>query len=132
MVKQTESQIIGRAGERWFQGLIPREWIFQRPEEDIGLDGKVTIGTNTATGGLEFGVQVKASTNWDIKDGVISLAGIKTDTLVFWGSRLYPTLLVLYDVSKDTGYYGWASDITNSAIEPSEMDPNVWTANGVD
>jgi hypothetical protein len=117
MIKQTEAQNIGRAGERWFQGLIPREWIFQKPEEDIGLDGKIIIGTDKSTGSFEFGVQIKSSKNWDIRDGVISVEGIKADTLLFWGSRLYPTLVVLYDVSKEVGYCGWAFDIISQAIE---------------
>jgi len=100
MIKQTESQNLGRAGERWFQSMLPKEWIFQKPEEDIGLDGKIIIGSDRETGGNEFAVQIKASKSWDTKDGLISVEGIKTDTISFWGSRLYPTLLVLFDEQK--------------------------------
>lgn len=117
MIKQTEAQNIGRAGERWFQGLLPREWIFQKPEEDIGIDGKIIIGSNKSTGGFEFGVQIKTSKNWQIKDGDISVEGIKIDTLLFWGSRPYPTLLVIYDVTKNIGYYGWACDVIHHPME---------------
>jgi hypothetical protein len=117
MIKQTESQNIGRAGERWFQSILPKEWIFKKPEEDIGIDGKIILGTENFTGGLEFGVQIKSSKSWEIKEGTISVEGIKTDTIAFWGSRLYPTMLVLYDESKDMGYYGWVFDIINHPIE---------------
>lgn len=117
MIKQTEAQNIGRAGERWFRGLLPCEWIFQKPEEDIGIDGKIIIGTDQATGSCEFGVQIKASKNWQIKDKDISVEGIKIDSLLFRGSRPYPTLLVIYDVSRNIGYYGWVFDLIHQPIE---------------
>jgi hypothetical protein len=117
MVKQTEAQHKGRAGERWFLSLLPPEWIFQKPEEDIGIDGKVIIGTHESTGGFEFGVQIKASKNWQVKDGEISVEGIKSDTFLFWGSRPFPTILCLYDISKNIGYYGWVFDLINQPIE---------------
>lgn len=117
MIKQTQSQSLGRAGERWFQSLLPKEWIFQKPEEDIGLDGKIIIGSDRETGGNEFAVQIKASKSWDIKDGLISVERIKTDTISFWGSRLYPTLLVLFDEEKNSGYFGWVFDIIHHPIE---------------
>jgi hypothetical protein len=117
MIEQTESQNLGRAGERWFQSMLPKEWIFQKPEEDIGLDGKIIIGSERKTGGNEFAVQIKASKSWDIKDGLIPVEGIKTDTISFWGSRLYPTLLVLFDEEKNTGYFGWVFDIIHHPIE---------------
>jgi hypothetical protein len=117
MIKQSAAQNIGRAGERWFQSILPKEWIFQKPEEDIGLDGKIIIGSENTTGGFEFGVQIKSSNEWQIKDGDISVDGIKMDTLLYWGSRTFPTLLVLYDVSKNIGYYGWAFDLVSQPIE---------------
>lgn len=117
MIKQSAAQNIGRAGERWFQSILPKEWIFQKPEEDIGLDGKIIIGSEHTTGGFEFGVQIKSSNEWRIKDGDISVDGIKMDTLLYWGSRTFPTLLVLYDVSKNIGYYGWVFDLVSQPIE---------------
>lgn len=118
MIKQTESQNLGRAGERWFQSILPKEWIFQRPEEDIGLDGKVIIGTSNFTGGFEFAVQIKTSKQWHINDdNTISAKGINRETVKYWGSRLFPTMIVLYDFSKDCGYYGWLFDVLFSPID---------------
>ncbi|NOT35976.1 MAG: DUF4365 domain-containing protein [Saprospiraceae bacterium] len=117
MIKQTEAQQLGRAGERWFQSVVPREWIFQKPEEDIGIDGKITVGTSEKIGSFEFAVQIKASKNWQIVDNIITVEGIKTDTISYWGSRLYPTLLVLFDDTKKIGYYAWVFDIINQPIE---------------
>ena len=117
MISQSQSQILGRAGERWFQSLLPRQWIFQKPEEDIGIDGKITIGNNEKVGIYEFAVQVKASKSWSISEGIITIEGIKSDTISYWGSRLYPTLIILYDDTQKVGYYGWAFDIVNHPIE---------------
>jgi hypothetical protein len=50
MIRQTEAQNLGRAGERWFESILPKEWIFQKPAEDIGLDGKVIIGDDRFAG----------------------------------------------------------------------------------
>lgn len=116
MIKQTESQNLGRAGERWFQSILPREWIFQKPDEDIGLDGKVIIGTENSAGGFEFAVQIKTSISWKIKRDKIFVDGVKSDTIVFWGSRMYPTLVILYDSDKDIGYYGWVFDILTNPM----------------
>ena len=74
---------------------MPREWIYQKPDDDIGLDGRVTLGTRSATGGFEFAVQVKTSKRWESSDGSIAVRDVKVDSLLFWGSRLYPTMLVL-------------------------------------
>lgn len=107
MIRQTEAQNLGRAGERWLESIIPKEWIFQKPAEDIGLDGKVIIGDDRFAGGLEFGVQIKASKKWKIKNGIITLNGISSDTYRFWATRLFPTIIVLYDVTNDKGYYSF-------------------------
>ena len=110
MIKQTEAQNLGRAGERWFESILPKEWIFQKPAEDIGLDGKVIIGDDRFAGGLEFGVQVKASKKWKIKNDTITLEAISKDTMKFWMSRIFPTVMVLYDATNECGYYGFLGD----------------------
>lgn len=112
MIKQTKAQALGRSGERWFRAMLPSEWIFQPPEEDIGLDGKVIIGTSHSTGDLEFGVQIKTKQRWRAKGGVISVSGIRSDTVRYWGTRLFPTMLVLHDSAASSGYWGWLYDIT--------------------
>jgi hypothetical protein len=119
LIKQTTSQITGRAGERWFQSILPKQWIFQKPEEDIGLDGKIILGTNNSIGGHEFGVQIKTSNNWQVNKDIISVRGIKPDTILYWGSRLFPTLLVIYDERKNEGYYRWVFNILDHSYDLS-------------
>jgi hypothetical protein len=76
MIKQTTSQITGRSGERWFQSILPKEWIFQKPKEVIGLDGKVIIGTDKGVGGFEFAVLIKSSQSWKTSKDKIFVDGI--------------------------------------------------------
>lgn len=116
MVQQSDAQILGREAETWFRSVLPREWIAEQPKEDIGLDFIVFIGDKTEVGKLEFGVQVKGSANRPIvRDDIVSEAGITRGNVIFWASRLAPTLLVLYDDSKKQGYYGWIPKILPSA-----------------
>jgi Domain of unknown function (DUF4365) len=110
-MRQTSAQSLGRKGERWFQNVLPKEWIFQKPTEDFGLDGTVIIADPGYLSGLEFGVQVKASGRWLPRNGFFAVAGVKYHTLIRWASPLMPTLLVLYDETHDCGYYGWVKDI---------------------
>jgi hypothetical protein len=111
-MQQTPAQALGRKGERWFQNAIPKEWIFQKPTEDFGLDGTVMVATSNKLSGLEFGVQVKASANWVQRDGHFIVPGISYGALMRWLSPFLPTALVLYDEPKDQGYYAWVKDIS--------------------
>lgn len=107
MIRQTKSQILGRKGERWFESLVPSNWIYQLPREDIGIDGHITIGSDTHTGGLDFNVQVKAKSKYPIKDGCITFSEIKRETSIYLGSRMRPTLYIFYDAELNRGYYSW-------------------------
>ena len=118
MPKQTSAQILGRHGERWFQSILPPEWVFTRPAEDFGIDGTVAIGDTHAMTPVEFGVQVKASSRWSIQGDCIVVPGIAIETIRYWAGRLLPTLLVLYDAESMTGYFAWTADL----ISFSDLD----------
>ena len=111
--RQTVSQALGRKGERWFQNIIPKEWLFEKPLDDFGLDGKVFIGQTDKISGLAFNVQIKASHAWPQREGSIRLH-IDSASLALWGIQLSPVLLVLYDESLDSGFYSWALDLFHS------------------
>jgi hypothetical protein len=112
MRKQTESQVLGREGERWFQSILPSQWIYQCPSEDFGIDGIVAIGDDNAVTPYEFGVQIKTSTNWSTKDGHIAVP-VKLDTVRYWVARIVPTLLALYDPTGKIGYYAWIPQLVS-------------------
>jgi hypothetical protein len=141
MVKQSDAQIIGRKGERWFENILPAEWYFYKPTTDIGVDGIVTIGAKTKIDEIEFYVQIKSSKNWKIKNGIINYSGIKRDTYIYLASRLHQTLFVFYDDSLKAGYYSWIFGLIKDARKvifnsnntmtlkvPAKniLDPNDW------
>lgn len=111
MRKQSESQTTGRAGERWFQSVLPHTWILQRTTEDFGIDATVAIGDQGNVSPFEFAVQIKSSMDWTIKGDLLIVTGIRMDALRYWMARLSPTLLVACDVKKECGYYSWVHDV---------------------
>lgn len=117
MPKQTESQVLGREGERWFQSVLPPQWIFQRPSEDFGIDGTVAIGDDHSVTPYEFDVQIKTSASWPAKDGHIAVS-VRVDTVRYWVARIVPTLLVLHDATGKTGYYAWIPQL----VSRSDLD----------
>ena len=111
MPKQTNSNIIGRRGERWFQNQLPSEWVFQTPSEDIGVDGLVVVLDEGEINGIEFRVQIKSSANFKETHNEIKISGIKRSTLLYWIHNPTPTLLVAYNDITKIGYCGWIDDI---------------------
>jgi Domain of unknown function (DUF4365) len=140
MRKQTESQVLGREGERWFQSTLPSQWIYQRPSEDFGIDGIVAIGDDNSVTPYEFGVQIKTSTEWSAKDGHIAVQ-VRLEIVRYWVARIVPTLLALYDATEKIGYYVWIpqlvsrSDLADDSRRTlalrvpvsSVLDPSSWS-----
>ncbi|HUP60478.1 MAG TPA: DUF4365 domain-containing protein [Thermoanaerobaculia bacterium] len=113
MRKQSPAQVQGRDGERWFQRLLPAEWLFQRPSEDFGLDGTVVIGVAGYVTHLEFGVQIKSGGRWKVHDGHYLVPGVKVDAIRNWVLHLLPTLFVVYDRTAEMGCWSWVDDLVS-------------------
>lgn len=111
MPKQTKSQSIGRAGERWFQQALPSTWILQSPTDDVGVDGLVVICEESYLNGLEFRVQIKSSEAWSIYENSVVYLGLKRETLRYLLTGFTPTLLVLYEVSNNRGVCSWINHL---------------------
>jgi|SRR5665213_106294 len=110
-INQTESQALGRKGERWFAGQLPKNWILQRPSEDIGIDGVVVVTDPGDLNGLEFRVQIKASHVWKRQNGNIILRNLKRNSVRNWQFQLTPAMLVLYEEQSDSGIYAWVWEL---------------------
>ena len=110
MRRQSTAQIIGRAGERWFSTLLPKEWSFQRPIDDFGSDGIVALGDKKSMSALEFGVQIKSRRNIDWKSGKCRIS-ITREMAQYFSQKIYPVLFILYDEKNNIGYYSWFTDI---------------------
>lgn len=111
MRKQNKSQITGRAGERWFSSVLPPQWSIQRPFDDFGTDGIVTVGTNTEILPLEFAVQIKGSQDFKRVKDCIVVPRITFDMLRYWLRKFIPTLLIAYDSRRSEGYCQWIHEL---------------------
>lgn len=123
--KQNEKQIVGREGERWFGSILPSAWSVQRPLDDFGTDAIVSIGTETNILPLEFGVQIKSSKNLRYVNGAVVVRRITTDMLEYWLAKLIPTLLVVYDYKRKTGYFDWVQSIAPDIQELSNSQTHL-------
>ena len=103
-MQQSEAQALGRKGECWFQNQLPKHWIFQRPSEDIGIDGVVVIAEPGELNGAEFRVQVKSSRKWPVQEDRLLLRARRA-SVQQWIAGLSPGMLVLYEEDTDMGFY---------------------------
>lgn len=111
MPKQSEAQILGDAGELWFQTQLPPGWMFQRPTRDVGVDGVVVICEAGPLNGREFRVQIKTSKHFRVRGDAVVIRGVKRSTIDYWFVSPLPTMIVAYDVRLQRGYYRWHSDL---------------------
>lgn len=110
---QSKAQIIGDAGENWFQSQLPEAWLLQKPTKDVGVDGVVVICERGVLNGKEFRVQIKASENLTIKNSKVILdkSRVKVSTINYWFISPLPTMIVAFDCSSKRGYYCWHIDV---------------------
>lgn len=113
-VNQSRAQELGRKGERWFQSQLPKNWIYQRPSEDIGVDGVVVITEKGDLNGAEFKVQVKASKMFKRRGETLIVRNIKLGTLEYWIEDLSPVLLALFEEESKGGFFCWVLDLFDS------------------
>ncbi len=111
MPLQSEAQIVGYEGERWFRSVLPRGWILQRPETDVGVDFLVVVSEDSELDKREFRCQVKSSKLLMRRGDSIVIRRIKRSTLDYWFLSPVPTLIVAYDVSENRGFFTWHNQL---------------------
>lgn len=116
-MKQSGAQILGRKGQRWFENSLPKQWIFQRPTEDFGIDGVVVIGDVGELNGTEFRVQIKSSLQWERQGEVLLVSNLKRRTIRDWIAGFSPTMLALYEEKSDSGFLYWVMDLFPKAAD---------------
>jgi len=126
MIKQTLSQKIGRTGERCLRQELPSDWIFQPPSEDIGIDGNVVICDTSKSNGLDFKVQIKSSEKWTTSTDSITLK-IKKSNVEYRLSGFSPTLIVLYSVNENLGWYSWLNELISENPSKLQGDNKYYT-----
>jgi hypothetical protein len=118
MRKQSQSQITGREGERWFASILPPEWSIQRTFEDFGLDAIIAVGDKAHVTAYEFGVQIKSSARFNRVRDCVVVPQISREMVAYWSRKFFPTLLVAYDVKKKVGYFDWVSNL----VRPHQIE----------
>lgn len=111
MPQQSDAQILGDAGELWFETQLPPGWIPQRPRRDVGVDFLVVICEAGPLNGHEFRVQVKTSKQFKVVSDAVMITGVKRTTIDYWFISPVPTMVVAYDHGQRRGYYRWHSDL---------------------
>jgi hypothetical protein len=83
---------------------------------DFGVDARVEIVRADEVTGIEFGAQVKTK-----RRGATGIAvGFKTSTVVYWTSRITPTLIAVYDDEADRFHVAWVHRLfTNGVVAPA-------------
>jgi len=88
-----------------FRASLPPEWVVHTPAADYGVDLRVEIFQNGVATGLEFGVQLKATTQGS---GTTPGVAIRRSTLNYWDSLTNPTLLVIAHRPTDQLWFQWS------------------------
>lgn len=110
MPRITDEQARGDAGERWFVAQLPKGWFFQRPSTDLGVDGIVVVTEPGVLNGLEFRVQVKTSKRFAKRESKVVISGLKLESVRYWFANPAPLLLVAFEDSVNSAYFGWHDD----------------------
>lgn len=126
MPQQSEPQILGDAGELWFQTQLPPGWIAQPPRRDVGVDFLVVICEAGPLNGHEFRVQVKTSRQFQVADNSVVIPGVKRSTIDYWFISSVPTMVVAYDHGQRCGYYRWHSDLFDD-VRRLQSDTSIQT-----
>ena len=103
---RSDSQILGKEAEESLRGALPWGWIADPPEEDVGVDFSVVVDEDSDISGRQFQVQVKGSRHLKIQHRYVSRK-IKVNTIRLWFLCPLPTLIVVCDMGKNTGYFEW-------------------------
>jgi hypothetical protein len=123
MPKQSKAQVIGNAGEVWFQSQLPERWLFQRPSHDVGIDGVVVVCEDGELNGKEFRVQIKASECFKKRKDMLVVPAIKFSTIQYWFYSLQPTLLIAYDIGLQKGFFRWHIEWYEELFEKRQSPP---------
>ena len=111
MPYQSQSQITGDQGERWFLAQLPDAWVAQKQTPDVGIDFIVVVCEPGPLNGREFRVQVKSSKRFAIRKGQVVVPKIKRSTLEYWFRSAVPTMLVAFDTGTKRGYFRWHNEL---------------------
>ncbi|WP_185150063.1 DUF4365 domain-containing protein [Empedobacter brevis] len=114
MVQRSRTHILEDLSIRYFDNIIPENWVIRDKSKDYGIDREVEIfDVEGHPTGLIFYVQLKATeskTDYNIKN--VSFDDYKIEQ---FRSYAIPVIIVRYSHSENKAYYTWAND--NSSLK---------------
>lgn len=144
MPKRSRAQHLGREAETFIAARLTQLGAIFHPVEsgnDFGIDGRVELTKEGGLRGEEFYVQIKATEQVRfIREGArLAVAPVRTDTAVYWHSKLVPTLLIVYCRATKRLFFEWAhvsidGERVNEAVRYGRktVSPVVLTSNVLD
>jgi tetratricopeptide (TPR) repeat protein len=96
--------------ERYFNKLIPVNWVVNKLQLDYGTDLNCEIVIDKAVTGMNFSVQLKGKEKESSTENV--KISIKRTTIKRWLNKLEPTMIIVYLVNEDEAFWLWFEDNT--------------------
>lgn len=96
--------------ERYFNKLVPINWVVNRLQLDYGIDLNCEIAIGSNVTGMNFSVQLKGKEKEIDKENVKIV--LKRSTINRWLNRLEPIMVIAYIVDEDEAYWLWFEDNT--------------------
>jgi hypothetical protein len=97
------------ASQLFFQQHLPAAWTHESPVPDYGIDLRIGVVENNVVTGLEFLVQLKASSN--PSNGDYERVGLKVSTYNYLMRALSVAMLVKYVESVREAYWVLLQDV---------------------
>lgn len=110
--KETSQELI--SSSQFTEFITDYGWVVYDEDPDLGEDFLIKIFRDQVPSGISFQVQLKSTKDIDIlrlKDGRIRYR-IDVDDLEHWDAELPPVMLVIWDISRKTGWYTHISEVT--------------------
>lgn len=117
------------ASELFFQQHLPDGWIWDRPPNDYGIDGRVGVVDNNQVTGLELLVQLKASLNPSTAN--YERVRLDVSTYNYLMSALSVAMLVKYIASDQEAYWVLLRDVPAPRQDQQTFTVRVPRANRV-
>jgi len=96
--------------ERYFNKLVPVNWVVNKLQLDYGIDLNCEISIDKRVTGMNFSIQLKGKEKESNKECI--KIPIKRTTISRWLNKLEPIMIIVYIVDEDEAFWLWFEDNT--------------------
>lgn len=97
--------------ERFLKNIVPVSYVLNKIQLDYGTDYNCEIVKDGLVTGHNFSIQLKGK-EYEAGDEHITIKNLKRSTINRWLSRLEPTMLVVFIIDENEGYWTWFENNT--------------------